>query len=90
MYPSIVRDKKSFNIVLRSDYAKNIMHLKKLQTFKIIQSDESVLKLKLLRAGIRYPKHLESIDQNLILWLDTPSGPEITIDPINGAISGIN
>lgn len=87
MYPSIVRDKKSFNIVLKSDYAKKIMHLKKLQTFHILDSDENIVKLKLVRAGLRYPSHIKDVDPNLVLWMDTPLGKEITINRKTGSIA---
>lgn len=74
IYPSIVKDNKSINILLKPIYAENNFQIVSLQTFQVIEENNKGFLLKFVRNGnlIGY-KDYPSIKLN-IKWTEITNG----------------
>ncbi|MHA8060483.1 hypothetical protein PQG22_04285 [Aquirufa beregesia] len=68
MYSSIIRNKKSFNLLLEPIHAREIYELHQVQTFKVIESDNEKALLHLQRNGYTINSKPHPLDFFEMLW----------------------
>lgn len=79
LYPSIAHDYESINIVLNPDYAKSLMKIVKLTTFRVeLDQSAKIAHFQIVKSGIRYPTNI-NINHDKICWLDISNGQIIQI-----------
>ncbi len=80
IYPSVVNNKNSINILLKPIYAINYYLIKGLQTFKVIDVMDKSVVIKLVRNGYTKGEKTHPSEQLDIEWLK----------PINGEVYNLN
>lgn len=80
IYPSIINNKKSVNILLKPIYAINYFRIEGLQTFKILDVTEDFVKIKLIRNGYTVGKKKHPSIQLNVKWLDPIDGEVYNIE----------
>ena len=80
IYSSMVRNKTDFNIVLRPIHARTIYKLYQVQTFKILETTDSLIKLQLMRNGYTTGQKHHPLDFFEMTW---SSVDDVIIDEIS-------
>lgn len=68
IYSSIERDKKNYNILFRPDHARMNFCVYEVQTFKVVEVNHSIIRLRLKRIGKTYGTKDYSFDNFIIVW----------------------
>lgn len=68
IYSSIERDMKNYNILFRPNHARMMFSLYEVQTFEILEVNDSFIKLKFKRRGATFGKKNRPFDNFNIFW----------------------
>lgn len=70
MYPSIIRNKQSYNFVFRPIHARTIYKLYQVQTFKVLENTSDKVVLQLMRNGYTVGIKPHPLDYFSMVWMD--------------------
>ena len=70
MYPSIIRNKQSYNFIFRPLHARTIYKLHQVQTFKVLENTSNKVVLQLMRNGYTVGIKLHPLDYFDMVWMD--------------------
>lgn len=79
LYPSIVRNNRSVNILLKPIYAQNFYQVKAVQTFHIIDHSENGILLKLIRNGVPKKQKDHPSERIELIWGDIQEGDDTLV-----------
>ncbi|OYU79341.1 MAG: hypothetical protein CFE23_14645 [Flavobacterium sp. BFFFF1] len=82
IYSSMMRNKTDYNIVLRAVHARTIYKLFQVQTFEVLETTETKIRLKLVRDGVTIGTKNSIFDFFQMAWCNIENGDVDEIDNI--------